>query len=174
MMQRVEQEDYNMIDVNRLYDYGKVKGACLDGLEIIKSANSEQELIELFIKKIDFCLLEDFPNKQYLLDNGGEYLANNQVYIDAECVLDGSVKAVLMGTTKGSLNVDNYDVSELYLSHTSSLSITATDNAYLSVELFGRSQLSINAGPNVKGILVLNGPWTHADIVGGNIKVIRK
>lgn len=146
---------------------------CVEGVAQLDGAATKEEMVQCFIDRIDFCLANNFPDKEYLKKNFKRELRDKGIYIDEPVNLHNG-SAVLLGGCIGKLMADEYAVCRLYVKHTSALTIEATDNAFVMVDALDETRVEVKSAG--KGRVVVNlYAQAHADATGdGLTKIIQK
>lgn len=102
-------------------------------------AESDQELIDKYLKGLDFCIKHDYPSTDMICALfGAEMLRKNHIYTNETFVEEKNAKpvVVLNGNTCGELEFDGYAVSSVYVRHVSDVKIKVADHAVVSVSLY--------------------------------------
>lgn len=146
-------------------------GICADWATYIENAKSKEELMEMYVKGIDFCLEKNFPSNDDLLRLGGaDFLANYGVYVDA--IPKISPFLVLLGSCYGTIEYSDFSVNQLFIKGNSNVNVIATENASLIIDCFDNATLNVtqedqsNVMVNVYGNAIVTAT--------GNVKIIHK
>ena len=141
--------------------------ACQEGID-----RWSDDLIGMYIQGIDWCLKNKYPtiadmlpydvlcsengvfnNKQIdLLLTGDTYVANN-------CI--------------GSVEINDYNVSRIYTSLDTKLSVSVKDNAYLIIDCYDNSNIQLSIGENAQCYV-----WQYGNsviqVLSGSAKIVKK
>lgn len=146
---------------------------CVEGVAQLDGAVTKEEMVQCFIDRIDFCLVNNFPDKEYLKKNFKRELRDKGIYIDEPVNLHNG-GAVLLGECIGRLMADEYAVCRIYVKHTSALTIEATDNAFVMVDALDEARIIVKSGEKARVVVNLYAQ-AHAEATGdGFIKIIQK
>lgn len=108
--------------------------------------NSDRdELLEKYIRGIDFCIKHNYPDNEILKKYGFDIINEHGIYIDDN--LDGKADniptLVVNGKTTGEVTYNGHSVGNVYICGSSDITIYVKDNARVFVEIYGDSRLSI-------------------------------
>lgn len=126
-------------------------GACQPGLDELKEVGDNKvALCKLFLKRIDFCLENDFPSNDFIREHGKGVMENFGIFLDDAINLTNYRKCVALGVTSGNVLVGSYNVCEIFAKHQSKLHIEATDNAFVKIEVYDDAEITIQAHDRAK------------------------
>ncbi|MDR2652266.1 MAG: hypothetical protein LBC68_08130 [Prevotellaceae bacterium] len=128
----------------------KELGICKDWHERLKSTDDKREMITMYIKGIDFCLANDYPDNDYIVANFGEIMHDFGIFVDSDIDLKNTERCIALGKTRGKIEVTDYNVCEIFVKHNSELTIIAKDNAFVVIDIFNNSTIHIQAQNNAK------------------------
>jgi hypothetical protein len=100
---------------------------------------SQQELIDMYIKGLDFCLKHDYPNKNYIKQEfDHDLLVANHIYVDEDINLPNGISGiyVLNGECSGELHFSNWEVATIYVRHNTHVKVTASRFAKVFIRLY--------------------------------------
>lgn len=140
----------------------KKAGICEEWHGQLKLLTDKDAMIDMYIKGIDFCLSNDYPNNDYIREHFKGAMEKKGVYLDDEIMLNNPRRCVALGDTSGSISVGGYSVCEVFAKHHARLCIIASGNAFVEVDAFDDSLLSVIASDEAK---------VHINRYGGAIDV---
>ncbi|MDR1348312.1 MAG: hypothetical protein LBJ63_07825 [Prevotellaceae bacterium] len=120
-------------------------GICSEWHNLLKKLSDKREMAEMYIKGIDFCLANDYPDNEYIRANFGEIIHDFGIFLDDRIQLINPERCVALGNTTGSIEVNSYNICEVFVKHHSELTIKAKDNAFVVIDMFDNSVVSISA-----------------------------
>ncbi len=130
-------------------------GLCDEWFNEWNETSSKQELIDKYIKGIDFALQHHYPSNQYIRDNFElELLRKNNILVDDERSLLNPRVAVILGNTKAKIRVNDLSRSVIYIRDNSVVDIIAKNNSFIIVHLFDNASTIIKT-EDTPNILVL-------------------
>lgn len=98
---------------------------------------SKQQLIEKYIKGIDFCISHDYPSIGFIKKNFPNHLLLlNGIFLDENVDSSNVKKAVLLGNSKGTIRYDGVRSCDVYVRHNSNIRIEAVGGAKVFVETY--------------------------------------
>ena len=151
-----------------LRDRARELGLCDQWYNDWKNRSSKQELIEKFLRGIDFCIKNDYPKKEFIKAYfPKELLRENEVFVDDKIGETNLHRTVLLGTTEGELKYDGYSVGKVYVQHQSVVKITACDRARVFVECYDDTKVEADAKDDSRIFLYQHGG--NAEISGNVI-----
>ena len=153
------QQNKNIIMSNRisieLRNKARKFGLCDEWFNEWNETSSKQELIDKYIKGIDFALQHHYPSNQYIRDNFElELLRKNNILVDDERSLLNPRVAVILGNTKAKIRVNDLSRSVIYIRDNSVVDIIAKNNSFIIVHLFDNASTIIKT-EDTPNILVL-------------------
>lgn len=159
---------------NKLAKEAKAKGICREWYDFILNATDKQRLLTLFVKGCDFCLLNDFPSPELRAefnDTRREY----GIFINDRVAVRSLRNIFAFGTTTGSAEYADFDVGQIYARQDTRITITATGNAFVLVDVADRANVDIQASGKARVSLFLHGgSYTASESDAAKIKVIDK
>ena len=152
---------------------------CSDGIRQIASAQSEDEMIDCFLSKIDFCLAKNFPDKELLKKYYREAMEKKGVYIDRSVTLKNEeavekVNGVFLGDCKAELFVDRFAVSRIYVKHSGHLTVTARDFAFVKIDALDNAEIEVVATEKARVYINIYANAVVHTTGEENIKLIHK
>lgn len=123
---------------------------CQEWHDELKNLDDKKAMIEMYLKGIDFCLSNDYPNNEYIRANFKGVMEQFGVFLDDSIDLVDVDKCVALGTTKGCVKINGFSVSEIFVKHSSELTIIARDNAFVMVDLFDNAVIHVQAHDRAK------------------------
>jgi hypothetical protein len=136
-------------------------GACSPGMgDLLNAGDSKPALVQLYLKKLEFCLENDFPSNDFMREHGKGIMESFGIFLDDRINLTNYRKCVALGKTTGNVIVTSYGVSQVYAKHTSDLVIEASDNAFVMVYVYDDAKVTVNAHDRAK---------VHVNRYGGKI-----
>lgn len=108
----------------------------------------QQELIDKFVKGIDFCLERNWPTSDFIKANFDRDLLNaNLIFVDEHIRLDDAPSGIyiLNGECSGSIRFAPWTAATVYVRHTSNVRIIAGDFAKVFVRLYDEAEVETEA-----------------------------
>lgn len=106
----------------------------------------QQELIDKFIKGIDFCLERNWPTPEFIKANfNRDLLHTNLIFVDEHIDLKDAPSGiyVLNGECTGTLWFNSWDMATIYVRHGSKVTIVADDFAKVFVRLYDEAEAEV-------------------------------
>ena len=155
----------------------KRKGICKEWYgELRKLGDNKRAMLQMYIKGIDFCLMNDFPSNDYIRANFKGAMEDFGVFLDdTNLDITNFAKCVALGKTSGKVTTTGYQVCEVFVKHQSNITIEANDNAFVVVDVFDDSIINVNASDRAKVCVNHYGGSVNTSTTdGAMVKVIEK
>jgi hypothetical protein len=153
----------------------KKKGICRSWFEEMKDLTDKKKLVAIYLRGIDFCLANDYPDNDYIRHNFRGVMEPMGVHLDEHVSLSDPRKAVLLGDCKGSISIKGYAVSEIFLKHASEVTIKAEGHSFVMIDMFDNTKLLVIASDDAKICVNRYGGSVKIETLGNaKIKVIEK
>lgn len=157
--------------INQLKDDGTSKGLCRQWRMKLQPGMSVEDLANLYIKGIDFCISEDYPTLDFLRKHYKGLCEPYGVFVDDMVKERNAPDVVLNGDCKAILEYDGYTVSRIFARHNSQGAVNVSDHAIVTVDLFDNSHLAIAvAGSDAQVIVNLYGN-ARVETFGSGIEI---
>lgn len=141
-----------------------------------RSAESKDDLVEMYMEGIDFCLSNEFPSNDFIGNHFVGIMENHGVYLDSVVNLVDPAQVVVLGDTKGDIRMDGYTVSQIFVKHQSNLKIKAGDNSFVMIDIFDDASMEIEASGDARVCINRYGGaiLRHTEKGSAAIKIIEK
>lgn len=147
-----------------LKDAGR-KNACRSGLDKLKGMTDRREMVSLYLDNIDFCLSNEFPENGFIHANFGDIINDMGIFLDDAFEIENKPHCVLLGASHGQMSIGDFNVSEVFIKHDSTLTLHASGNAFVMVDIFDDTILNVHATDRAK---------VYVNRYGGEINVESK
>lgn len=107
-------------------------------------------LCEKYIRGIDFCIENNYPDNNYIKSKFGEIASKHNIFVDEIFSIENAKKVVSNGICVGDAVYDNFNVGRIYLRHNSTLSIKAKGNAKVFISIYDDAILNVETSDNAK------------------------
>lgn len=105
---------------------------------------NKKELIEKFVRGIDFAIKNNFPSVEYINANfTKKELRDGGVFCD-DTILTKASTMVVMGNTKGEVSFGDFDVVTLYVRHNANIHISISRYASVTLYVFDNAKVYID------------------------------
>lgn len=155
----------------------KRNGICSEWFNRLLNTEDKGELIKMYLEGIDFCLSNEYPSNAYIRENFVGTCEAYGVFLDEPINALNSRQVVALGACEGSAEYTAYSVGQVFIKHDSKLQIVASGNAFVMVDVFDNTEVTVTAKENAKVCVnQYGGSITTETGSEGNavIKVIRK
>lgn len=147
---------------------------CQPGAAGISSARSVGDLLKMYVKDIDYCLSNDFPSNEDLVNIGGNELSSHGIYVDAIKNLVDRPFLVFLGKSSAELKYTSYSVGQLFVKHEAKTNIRVLDHGYLIMDCFDNSSITVFADQYGKVLINIYGNAAIKTSGPGSITITNK
>lgn len=150
----------------------KQKAISLGLCEPFQESWDDKKYIEMYKQGISWCLPRKYPSLE-------EMLPYDKSLMESDIFNNKNVDLILTDTTyilnqcKGGVEINDYNVSGLYISLDSIIDVTVSDNSILTIECYDNSIVRLKVAENAKCTV-----WQYGNsiiqIISGNAKIIKK
>ena len=158
----------------KLFRMAARQDACRAGLDKLAGMTDRNDMVNLYLENIDFCLSKDFPENAFIAANFGDIINDWGIYLDNSFEFLNRPKIVLLGASHGRVRIDGYNVAEIFVKHDSVIDLTASGNAFVMVDMFDDTILEIHASDRAKVCVNHYGGEIHQERMGEAIVRIRE
>lgn len=160
--------------VQQLKKDGIDKGLCRLWQMKLRQDIDYKSLIELYIRGIDFCIMNDYPTVDFIREHFKGKCEEFGVFIDDDVEQKNAPNIVLNGNCRAFLEYDGYSVANIYARHNTRGSVNVSDNSIVTIDIFDDSELNVaTAGDDAKVFVNVYGN-ANVECLGSGIKVINK
>lgn len=121
-----------------LRDRARMLGLCDQWYDAWEKDETKQELIEKYLRGIDFCIAHDYPRLEFIKAHFPKaMLEKNGVFVDEvfSCCNTATYRTVVaLGKSRGTLTFDGMTCRSVYARHHTEVTVRATDGAKVFVE----------------------------------------
>ncbi len=154
------------------------KGICEDWFNDLLQTEDKARLIQMYLSGIDFCLSKEYPSLDFIRENFVGVMEGYGVFLDETIKTENYRHVVALGRCEGLAEYTGFEVGQVFAKHESKLTVKASGNAFVMVDVFDSTTVEIIASDNAKICVNHYGGnlTTTTDAEAGNaiIKIIRK
>lgn len=104
----------------------------------------KDELLEMYIRGIDFCIEHDWPSCTYLKENFDGIMQQHGVFVNDRVCSRNLRQAILNGTTSGEICYDEYSIGAIYVRHRADIVLNFLDQSKGFIEVYDEARVKIN------------------------------
>lgn len=130
------------MNVENILKAAQAAGACEEkGLDIIKKANSVEDLISLMKSPqgIEFCMENQFPPIPMLMEFEAQLLKEN-IIVEGYHELINPEEVIVFGG-EVVVNIDGFNICQVYAANNAKVVLRASQNAVAILEAHGESKV---------------------------------
>lgn len=120
-------------------------GICKEWHDDLLAMTDKDDMVEMYLRGIDFCLSNDFPDNETIRANFKGVMECHGVFLDDAIDVANMPKVVALGETNGIVKFDEYAVTEVFAKHNSMLNVYASGHAFVVVDLFDNAIVHVYA-----------------------------
>ncbi len=154
----------------------KLFNICQEWHDELKTLEDKRAMIQMYLKGIDFCLANDYPSNDYIRQNFNDVINEMGIYLDDKFSVENPTKCVLLGNANGLVNITDFTVSELFAKNDSTLTVNASGNSFVMIDVFDTAGVYVTVKDNAKVCVNMYGGaelWKEVHDAGV-VKVINK
>lgn len=125
-------------------------GLCAQWTADWQDNSSKDEMVEKFVKGIDFCIGRNWPSTKDIKKYFGDVIHRHGVYVDENVDLTNPKITILNGECVGHINYSWMGNGEIYVRHGSSLYLKVKDFSKVFVNLHDDAELHVECDINAK------------------------
>lgn len=159
------------MNLSYLITEAKAFNGCEDGVNQLRSCETVDDLIKCYFDRIDYCLANNFPAVDFLMQHRDE-LRKKCVFIDDAmiCATEECGTWVFLGNCTCTISFEAFSVNRIYVKHSSKINIEASGNSIVMVDALDNSDVVVDAKDSSKVVVNLYSKATCA----GATMIIRK
>jgi hypothetical protein len=154
------------------------KGICKEWHNQLKNLEDKRQMVEMYIRGIDFCLKNNYPGNDFILEHFNGIRTEYGIFVDDTINILNQNRCVALGKTTGRVETTGYGICEIFVKHHFVLTIVAKDNAFVMIDIFDNAEIEAIALNNAKVCVNQYGgnviSTTGSEPGNAIIKVIRK
>lgn len=135
---------------HELAKQAKKNGICEDWYLALKNEKNIDKMLEMYVKGIDFCLSNDYPSNHFIAKNFKGKMEKYGIHLDEVLCIESESKVIALGKCTGTIELFNFDVSEIFVKNECNLTLVAEGNSFVMIDVFDNSNIIIHAYDNAK------------------------
>ena len=128
----------------------KAKGICAPWHAQLLKLEDVDDMLEMYLKGIDFCLVNDYPSNDFIRANFKGSMERKGIFLDDTINVTNMPKVVCLGTTTGRIESNGYEVCEVFAKHDAALNVVVKDNAFVMIDVFDDAVVNVHASDRAK------------------------
>ena len=112
--------------------------------------SSKHEMVEKFVKGIDFCIGRNWPSTKDMKKYFGDVIHDHGVYVDENVDLKNPKTVILNGECVANISYDWMDSGEIYVRHNSSLYLKVNGFSRVFVNMLDGAELHVECEDTAK------------------------
>lgn len=135
---------------DKMKDEAVSLGLCAQWTAEWKDNSSKDEMVEKFVRGIDFCIGKNWPSTKDMKRFFGDVIHKHGVYVDENVEIKNPKIVILNGECVAYVNYDWMGSGEIYVRHNSSLYLRVKGLSRVSVNLLDRAELHVECEDGAK------------------------
>ena len=132
-------------------------GLCKQWTSEWSDGSSRDELVDKFVRGLDFCIEHDWPSVDVMKRDFGDVIHRHGVYADERVDLDEASTVVLNGCCVADLRYSGNSVGDVYVRHDSRACVVAHGLARVHVTVYDRGVVSVCCDEDAQCFIYLHG-----------------
>ena len=125
-------------------------GLCAQWTAEWKDNSSKDEMVDKFVRGIDFCIGRNWPSVKEMKKYFGDVIHKHGVYVDENVSLKNPKIAILNGECVANIGYDWIESGVIYVRHSSSLYLDVHGLSRVTVNLLDDSELHVRCDDGAK------------------------
>lgn len=152
----------------------KAKGICAPWHAQLLTLQDKEAMVDMYLKGIDFCLANDYPQNDFIRTHFKGVMEAKGVFLDDNIKVENKPKCVCLGATQGRIDVNGFEVCEVFAKHNAELNVVAKNNAFVMIDIFDDAVVCIYASDRAKVCVNHYGGSITKNAMGDAIVKIRE
>ena len=133
-----------------LAEMAKKNGICEDWYKELRTTEDIGKLLKMYLNGIDFCLSNEYPPLPFIRKHFVGTMEAFGIFLDEKITARNSKYVVALGSCTGEAEYTDFAVGEVFVKHSSKLTIKASGNAFVMVDVFDETEVEVIASGNAK------------------------
>lgn len=138
------------------------------------TTEDKDELCDMYVRGIDFCIVNNYPTTEYMKRNFEGVMQKHGIYVDEKVNIDRPKLRtyVINGRSDAVLNLEGFDLCEVYVRHNSKLRVSVKGNARVFICLFDNAKAEVTTKGSLSNAIVYRyGDEVVVSQKGDNVKI---
>lgn len=123
---------------------------CEDWYNEMLETKDKERLIKMYLKGIDFCLSNEYPTLSFIRENFAGVMEKYGVFLDDKINTENFRHVVALGNCEGIATYTGFGAGQVFVKHNSKLTIMASGNSFVMVDVFDDAEIEVEATENAK------------------------
>lgn len=143
----------------------KKKGICKAWYDELKTfGNNVPMLAEMYLKGLDFCMRNNFPDNEFIRRNLKGAIEAFGIHLDETIDIINPEKVVALGSTTGVVKLTDYGIAQITTNDNADITVTATDNSIVFIDAWGKSKVRVQASKRCRVRIVRFSPDATVEV----------
>lgn len=118
---------------------------------------SQEELIDIYFKGLDFAIEHHYPSNEFIKDNfDKDLLRKKGVLVDDKYSLLNQRFAILLGNSESTMRYNGTTLAQVYVRDTSKARIVAKGRAHVIVEVYDNAKVDTEIDDTATVMVIRN------------------
>jgi len=155
---------------NLLRNKARQLGLCDQWYKDWSDNETMQQLLEKYLRGIDFCIKHDYPNLDFARKVfPRDILIANGIFLDSHIDADNLMRSVVIGNSIGVLRYSGNRTGNIYVRHSSEVTIEVKGDSKVFIEAYDRCIVRVVCDKDSKAFVY----WHGGMIYYGDNVIIR-
>ena len=125
-------------------------GLCAGWTADWKEGSSKDEMLEKFVRGIDFCIEHNWPSTEVMKRDFGDVIHAHGVYVDENVKLHNPKTIILNGNCEAEIIADGFSAPEIYVRHNSVANIKVSGFSVAHISVYDNAKLNVSCDEHAK------------------------
>lgn len=125
-------------------------GLCAGWTADWKEGSSKDEMLEKFVRGIDFCIEHNWPSTEVMKRDFGDAIHAHGVYVDENVKLHNPKTIILNGNCDAEIIADGFSAPEIYVRHNSVANIKVSGFSVAHISVYDNAKLNVSCDEHAK------------------------
>jgi hypothetical protein len=133
-----------------IYKMSAKAGACREERRKLRNAKNKEDLLDMYLDNIKFCMVYNFPSAKYIKNNMRKLGETANIFVDKEITLKDPEQVILLGQCIAHVELSGSTNCRIYIKNDSVLKITLHNTSKAIIDMFDSSRVMADAHDDSK------------------------
>ena len=132
-------------------------GLCQQWTDEWADSTSKDELVEKFVRGIDFCIEHNFPSCEVIRKEFGDVIHDHGVYVDENVIASDKPTVILNGECVAELSYSGKSCGDIYVRHDCEATVFVNGLARAFINIYDNAEVEVYCEEGAKAFVYLHG-----------------
>lgn len=130
-------------------------GICDDFLKQWDKDWTNEKMVEMMYKGMDFCLKHHYPANDFITNNfSRDFLRNSNVFVNDKYSSVNPKQSIILGTSEVTFRYNMWNHGTIYIRDNASLRLSAKNRAFVIVHIFDEAHINAEHSDKAKIVII--------------------